>query len=68
MPSTFSPDLNSLFDNLMNCYYTYDALDRLTRAEYVTASYEDSTYDLLGNRMTLYDGSNTVTYVHNVVT
>jgi len=51
--------------------YTYDTLDRLTRAEYlvgVQTQNEDFVYDKLGNRTTLkHNGTDVARYQHNDV-
>jgi len=51
--------------------YTYDNLDRLTRAEYlvgVQTENEDFVYDKLGNRTTLkHNGTDVARYQHNDV-
>lgn len=48
--------------------YTYDILDRLTRAEYIGGQNEQFAYDKLGKRLTLNNrAGNDVAYTHNVV-
>jgi YD repeat-containing protein len=45
--------------------YTYDKLNRLTRADYSDGTYEAYTYDAMGNRLTKATATETISYEYD---